>query len=115
MRVRNLRLAGLELEPRQPRLATEAGVESDTESRKRTEDGAADRGMAGDSSSARANDGPTSLTSFGMIAKPPSPETSVGDALIYRGAEAPKPCLSPLEMRTPTAASDLLPAGIAFT
>ena len=40
---------------------------------KRTEDAAADRVKNKDSSSARAYDGPTSLTSFGMIAKPLAP------------------------------------------
>ena len=37
------------------------------------------------------------------------------DAMVDRGAEAPKPCLSPEEMRTLTAADDLLPAGTAST
>ena len=35
------------------------------------------------------------------------------DVLVDKGAAAPKPCLSPVEMRTLTAAGDLLPAGKA--
>ena len=70
--------------------------------------------MNGDSSSARVDDDPTSLTSFIVIAEPPAPEKSIGDALVDKGAEAPKSCLSTIEMRTPTAAGDLLPAGTAI-
>ena len=74
MRATNQRLAGLEHEARQPRLAMEADVETDKTTRKRTEGApAADRAKHNrDSSSAKkANDGPTSLTSFGKIAEPP--------------------------------------------
>ena len=59
----NQRLAGLQHKARQPRLATEVDVEPDTKTRKRTEGAAADdRVMNGNSSSARADDGPTSLS-----------------------------------------------------
>ena len=75
LRATNQRSAGLPHEARQPRFATEADVEPDTKTRKRTEDSAADRVTNGDSSSARINHGPTGLTSFGMIAEPPTPET----------------------------------------
>ena len=71
--------------------------------------------MDGDSSSARVDYGSTSLASFGTIAEVSAPETSIRDALVDKGAEAPKPCLPPAEMRTPTAAGGLLPAGIAST
>ena len=63
----NQHLAGLQQKARQSRLATEADAESDTKTRKRTEDAAADRRMNGDSSSASVVEGPTSLTSFGII------------------------------------------------
>ena len=36
-------------------------------------------------------------------------------ALVIKGAEAPKLCLSPVEMRAPIAADGLLPAGTAST
>ena len=54
-----------------------------------------------DSSSARVDDGPMYLTSFGMIAKPllKAPEERIGGALVNRGAEAPKPHLPPVEVR----------------
>ena len=37
------------------------------------------------------------------------------DVVVNKGAEAPKPCLSLLEMRSPRAAGGLLPAGTTFT
>ena len=81
-RVTNQRLAGLEHEARQPRFATEANVEPDTKTRKRTEDAVAHGVMDGASSSLSVDGGPMSLTSFGTIAEPPAPENSIGDALI---------------------------------
>ena len=75
LRATNQHSAGLPHEARQPRLATETDVEPDTKTRKRTGDFAADRVTNGNSSSAGVNDGPTFLTSFGMIAQPPTPET----------------------------------------
>ena len=56
------------------------------------------------------------LTSFGDDSTgPPALPCSRDDALVDNGAEAPKSCLSLLNMRTPTAASDLLSAGTAST
>ena len=117
LRATKKRLAGLEHEARQPRLATEANVEPDKKTRKRTRGAsAADRAKNGDISSLRRVDvGPTSLTSFGIIDEPPAPEKLIGNALVGKGAEAPKPCLSPIEMGTPTAAGGLLPVGTAST
>ena len=62
------------------------------------EDIAADRAKHRDRSSARVDDGPTCLTSFGMIAEPllMASEKCVGDALVNIGAEAPKPHLPPM-------------------
>ena len=108
------RLAGLEHEARQPRLAMEADVTPDTKTRKRTEGAAVDRVMSGDSSSARkVHIDPTSSTSFGMMAESPVLPLK-DDALVDKGAEAPKPCLSPVEMCKLTAPGGLLPAGTAF-
>ena len=115
MRQTHRYLAGLEHKARQPRLATEVDVESDTKTRKHTEGAAAaDRVNNRDSSSARDDDGPTNLISFGMIAEPLAPEKCIGDALVNNGAEAPKPHLPSIEVRMlSSAAGDLLPAGTA--
>ena len=98
----NQRLAGLQHEARQPRVATEADVKPDTKTRKRTENAAVDRVLNGDSSSARVDDGPTSLISFGMIGESLALPIFRDDALVDKGAEAPKSYRSPVEMRTPT-------------
>ena len=115
----NHRLAGLEHEARRPRLATEADVEPDTKTRKRTEDtSAADRVKNWDSSSTRVDDGQTSLTSFGIIAEPllKAPEKYLGDALVNKGAEVPKPHLPPMEVSIPSYAADgLLSSGTVST
>ena len=65
----------------------------------------------GVSSPAWVDDAPMSLTSSSMIAKPPAVSIFMDGALVGKGAEAPKSCLSPVEMRTPIAAGGLLPAG----
>ena len=111
----NQHLAGLQHKARQPRVATEADVKPDTKTRKRTENPAVDRVLNRDNSSARVNDGPTSLTRFGMIAEPLALPIFGDDALVDKGAEAPKPCLSLVETRTPPAADGLLPTGTAST
>ena len=49
-----------------------------------------------------------------MTTEPPA-HPRRDDVLVDKGASAPKPCLSPVEMRTLTAAGDLLPAGTAST
>ena len=101
MRASSQRLADLLHGAQQPRLAMEADVETDKKTRKRTEDAAANRMKNGGSSSARIDDGPTSLTSFGMIAKflLMTPEKCIGDVLVDTDAEAPTPYLPPMEMR----------------
>ena len=105
---RRQRLAGFEHEARQPCLAMEADVTSDT---KRAEDAAGDQTKNGDSCSAKRVDaGLASSTSFGMTAEPPALPRK-DDVLVDKGAEVPKPCLSPVKMRTLTAAGGLLPAG----
>ena len=56
------------------------------------------------------------LTSFGDdSAGPPALPCSRGGALVGNGAAAPKSCLSPLEMHSPTATGGLLPTGKAST
>ena len=100
MRSTNQHLEGLQHEAREPRLASETGLESDTKTSKCMKVAAADRAQNGDSSSARVDDGPTSLTSFGMIAEPllKAPEKYIGDDLVNHGAEAPKSYLPPMEV-----------------
>ena len=94
----------------------EADVKPDTKTRKRTEDAAADRAKHGDSSSAKkADPDPMCLTSFGDDCTEPPALPYRDDAIVDKGAAAPKPCLSPVEMRTLTAAGGLLPAGTAST
>ena len=51
----------------------------------------------------------TSSTSFGIKAELPT-VPRWDDVLGDKGAAASKPCLSPVEMRTPTAAGGLLPS-----
>ena len=112
MRRVNQRLASLEQDARQPHLAMEADVTADKKTRERT-DGAAAAVQAkhGDSCSSKGDQaGPTSSTSFGMKAEPPALPRS-DDVLVDIGAASPKPCLSPVEMRTLTATGGLLPTG----
>ena len=107
------RSASLEQDARQPRLATEADVTSDKKTRKHTESAAVDQAMNGDGCFAkRVQAGPTSSTSFGMRAES-SALPRRDDVLVDKGAAAPKPCLSAVEIRTLTAAAGLLPAGKA--
>ena len=110
------RLASLEHDARQPRLAREADVTVDKKTRERTESAAAAvQTKRGDSCYAkRVQAGPTSSTSFGKKDKPPTLPCR-NDVLVDNGAAAPKSCLSPLEMRTLTAAGGLLPTGKVST
>ena len=88
----------------------EADVKVDKKTRKPT-GGAATAVPArhGDSCTAkRVQDGPKNSTIFGVKAEPPALPCKE-DVLVDNGAAAPRPCLSPLEIRTPTATSDLLP------
>ena len=101
----NQRLASLEQNARQPHLAMEARVPADNSTRERTE-GAATvvQPKHGDSCLAkRVQTGPKSSTSFGVKSKLPALSCR-DDVLVENGAAAPKSCLSPLEIHTPTAA-----------
>ena len=82
MRATGQRLAGLEHDDRQSRLAMEIDVPSNKKSCKRSEDAAADRMMSGDSSSAQVDPDLMCLTSSG--------------AIVDKDAAAPKSCLSPV-------------------
>ena len=109
-------LAGLEQDVRQPRLTMEADVISDKKTRKRTEDARTDGVVSGDKSSAQVDHYPMSLTGFGdNFTEPPVLFYCRDDALVDKGAAALKPCLSPVEMRTLTAAGGFLTTGTAFT
>ena len=113
---RNQRLADLQHKARPPRLATETNATPDTKTCNGTEDAAADRAKNEDSSSARVDDGPTNLTSFGMTTEPllVAPEKGIGDNLDNKSAEAPKPHLPLMEVyMLPSTAGGLLPAGTA--
>ena len=88
----------------------------DTKIRERTEGtAAAVQAKHVDSCSANQVDpDPMCLIIFGDDSTGPLPSSRDG-ALADNGALVPKSCLSPLEMRTPTAAGVLLPAGTAST
>ena len=114
MRGTSRRLASLEHDDRQPRLAMKADMQADTKTRERTEGVAtAVQAMHGDSCSAnRVDPDPMFFTSFASDSTGlPTLPCSRDDALVGKGAAASKSCLSPLEMRTKTAAGRLLPTG----
>ena len=116
MRATNQRLTDLQHRAQQPHLTVEADVKSNMKARKRTEGAVADRAKHGDSSYARAVDGPTSLTSFGIITELLSPGKCIGDALVNNGAETSKPHLPPAELcMLSSAAGGLTPAGTVST
>ena len=72
--------------------------------------------ISGDNSSAEVDPDPICLASSGEdYTGPPAYPCARDDALVDNGAAAPKPCLSPVEMRTLTAAGGSLPAGKAST
>ena len=110
------RIASLEQDAQQPRLATVADVPTETKTHKRTDYATADQAKHGDSCSARrVNAGPPMcLTSFDNDPTKPPAHPCTDDAMVDKGAAAPKPCLSPVEIHTPTAAGGLLPASTAF-
>ena len=88
---------------------------SDTKNRNRMEDVAADRMISRDTLPANQVDpDQMCLTCFGDdFTGPPALPCLENDALVDNGVAAPKPCLSPVEMRTRTAAGGLLPTGNA--
>ena len=89
-------------------------MEADTKTRERTEGAAtAVQAMHGDRCSAnRVDPDPTCSTSFGDdCTGPPALPCSREDTLVNNSAAAPKSCLSPSEMCSPTAADGSLPTG----
>ena len=112
------RLASLEHDAQQPRLAMEADGQAGTKTRERTEGAAtAIQVMHGDSCCANGVDpGPICSTSFGdNCTGPPTLPCSREGVLVDNGAAAPKSCLSSLEMRSAMTAGGLLPAGETST
>ena len=105
-------LAGVEQDARHPHLAMEADVPADTKTRERTEGAAqAVQTVNEDSLSEKGiQDGLKSSTTFGQKLEPTTLPCR-DDVVVNNGAAAPKLCLSPLEMRSPTAAGGLLPTG----
>ena len=109
--------ARLEQDARQRRCVKEADETANTKTRERTEGAATTvQTMRGDSFSARqVEPGPnTSSTSFGVKAKPPALPCRDG-VVVESGDIAPKSCLRSLEMRSSTAAGDLVPTGETST
>ena len=70
-----------------------ADVKQDMKIRGHKEDAAPDERYP------RVDDDPMSQTNFSDSPKSSTPEKTIGDALVDKGAEAPKPRLSPVEMR----------------
>ena len=116
MRKMDENVTRLEHGARQPRLAMEADGQANTKTRERTEGTAtAVQAMRGDGFSARRvePDPTTNSTSFGVKAEPPALPCR-DDVVVECGDAASESCLSSLEMRSSTAAGDLVPTGEAF-
>ena len=95
----------------------EADGPADEKARERTEAPRKQFKMHGDSCSEnRVDPDPMCSTSFDDdCTKPPALPCSRDGALVSNGAAAPKSCLTPLKMRSPTAAGGLLPTGKTST
>ena len=117
MRRMDQHVTSLEHGARQPRLAMEADGHANTKTQERTEGAAtAVQAMLGDSctTAQKAQDGPKISITFGVEAEPLDLPCR-DDVLVEGGDAAPRPCLSSLEMRSPTAAGGLVPTGEAST
>ena len=90
---------------------------ANTKTQERTE-GAATvvQAMRGDSCTTeqKVQDGPKTSITFGVEAEPPDLPCR-DDVLVEEGATSPESCLPSLEIRSPTAAGDIIPAGEAST
>ena len=118
MRATDQRLTSLEQDSRQPRFTMEGDVPADKKTREHTEGAAtAVQAKHGDSCSTnRVDPDPMCCTIFGDDSTEPlALPCSRNDVLVANDAAVPKSCLSPLEMRSPTAADRLLPASKAST
>ena len=112
LRATDQRSAGADHDAQQPRFATMADVPTDTKNRKRTEDAVVDQAKHVDSCSAKRVDAgpPMCLTSFGDDSTDPlALPCCRHNALVDKGAAAPKPCLSAVEVRTLTATGGYFP------
>ena len=110
-------LESQEQDARQPRRAMEADGPANTKTCERTEGAAtAVQAMHGDSfSDCRVDLCPmTNSTNFGIKAEPPALPCRDG-VVVESGDAAPKSCLPSLEMRSPSAAGGVLPAGDTST
>ena len=105
MRLKDRRQESLEQDARRPRLAMEADGPPDTKTRECTE-GAAKAVQA-------MHRVDSDLMRFASFGDDCTGLCSREDALVDNGAAVLKSCLTPLEMRTPTAAGGLLPTGEA--
>ena len=115
MRATRQRLADLEHDVRQPRLAAKVDVPTVKKTHTGAEEAPANQAKHGDSCSAKKVDpDPMCLTSFRDDSTEPPALPCRDDVLVNKGAAVPKPCLSPVEMRTLTAAGGLPPASTAF-
>ena len=114
---KNQRLAALQHEAQQSRLATKSDVKLDLTTRERMEGAAADDEKNRDISSARVNDDPMRLTSVRdqQPTEPSALSEYSEDALVEKGAKAPKSRLSLVKMRKSTPAGGLFDAGSAST
>ena len=109
MRKTSQRLAGLQVQARQPRLAAKTDVKQYKNTCDRKEDVAPDE-RYGDISSVRATD-PMSQTSFGdkKFTEPSALPKCSDNALVDEGIEAPKPHLLSVKMPTLTHAGGFQP------
>ena len=118
MSVMDQRASSLKQDARQPRLAIGADGQADTNTRERTEGAATTvQAMHGDRCFAnRVDPDRMCSTSFGGDSTgPPTLPCSGDDALVGKGAAAPKSCLSPLNIPTTIAAGGLFPPGETST
>ena len=107
----------LEQDARQRRYAMGADETANTKSRERREGTAtAVQAMRGDSciTAQKVQDGPKTSISFGVMAEPPDLPCRE-DVLVEDGATSPESCLPSLEIRSSTAAGDLVPTGETST
>ena len=90
-----------------------ADVKQDEKTHERMESAASSDERFGDISLIRVNDEPMNQTSLGGVTGPSALTIFSDDTLADEGTEAPKPRLSPVEMRTSTTTGDLQHAGSA--
>ena len=90
MRRTTQRLAGLQLQVQQPRLAEKADINLDMKSRERMEGTTADDEKNGDISSALVDDDPMRLASFGEMKNSPNLQLSLNAWIVLWSTKTPK-------------------------